>query len=164
MTLRALEPDDLDYLYLTENDRTLWDVSSTTVPYSRRLLADFILSTTGNIYADGQVRMIIEDDDHNIVGLADIIDFDPKNLRAELGLVISPQFRGRGLSHQALALIDDYASSVIHLHQLYCYVSEENIPSLSMLRKMNYKEGAILQDWLFDGTKYHNVCLMQKFF
>ena len=33
--LRALEPEDLDELYQIENDRRLWDVGLTNVPYSR---------------------------------------------------------------------------------------------------------------------------------
>ena len=34
ITLRALEPTDLDTLYRWENDTTLWAVSDTVAPYS----------------------------------------------------------------------------------------------------------------------------------
>ena len=33
--LRALEPEDLDMLYQIENNRELWSVGVTNVPYSR---------------------------------------------------------------------------------------------------------------------------------
>ena len=33
--LRAIEPEDLDTLYKIENDRTLWGIGPTNVPYSR---------------------------------------------------------------------------------------------------------------------------------
>ena len=33
--LRAIEPEDLDLLYLIENDTRLWNVGTTNVPYSR---------------------------------------------------------------------------------------------------------------------------------
>ena len=36
--LRALEPEDIDFLYNLENDRTLWEVSETQAPFSRQLL------------------------------------------------------------------------------------------------------------------------------
>ena len=32
--LRALEPEDLDILYHSENDSSLWQYGSTLVPYS----------------------------------------------------------------------------------------------------------------------------------
>ena len=38
--LRALEPEDLDMLYQIENNRQLWDVGTTNVPYSRYALHD----------------------------------------------------------------------------------------------------------------------------
>ena len=38
ITLRALEPTDLDMLYQWENDTALWVVSDTIAPYSRKAL------------------------------------------------------------------------------------------------------------------------------
>ena len=38
IVLRAMEPEDLEELYAIENDRSIWDVGSTNVPYSRYAL------------------------------------------------------------------------------------------------------------------------------
>ena len=38
--LRAMEPEDLDFLYAMENDKEVWDVGCTNVPYSRYVLHD----------------------------------------------------------------------------------------------------------------------------
>ena len=35
--LRALEPEDLDFVYRIENDTSLWELSDTQTPYSRFL-------------------------------------------------------------------------------------------------------------------------------
>ena len=59
VNLRALEPEDLDLLYRIENDDELWAVGVTNVPYSRYLLHDFVSSSSGDIYTDKQVRLII---------------------------------------------------------------------------------------------------------
>ena len=42
--LRAIEPEDLDYLYRIENDKRLWDVGETNMPYSRYALHEYVLS------------------------------------------------------------------------------------------------------------------------
>ena len=42
VSLRAMEPEDLEVLYTLENDTTLWDISSVNVPYSRYVLQQFI--------------------------------------------------------------------------------------------------------------------------
>ena len=80
--LRAMEPEDLDFLYDIENDTNVWQVGVTNVPYSRYLLHDYIAQSTGDIYADGQVRLIVEDDAHQTIGLLDIINFSPTHQRA----------------------------------------------------------------------------------
>ena len=40
--LRAVEPEDLDIMYEMENDPSMWDISSFTVPYSRFVLKQYI--------------------------------------------------------------------------------------------------------------------------
>ena len=49
--LRAIEPEDLDLLYQIENDRSLWNVGATNVPYSRYTLHDYIATSNDDIYA-----------------------------------------------------------------------------------------------------------------
>ena len=59
--LRKLEPSDLPYLYRWENDASVWAAGDTHNPLSQQDLRDYIASTTGDIYKDGQLRLIIED-------------------------------------------------------------------------------------------------------
>ena len=59
--LRKLEPSDLPFLYQWENDASSWADGSNHNPLSQRDLRDYIESTTGDIYKDGQLRLIIEE-------------------------------------------------------------------------------------------------------
>ena len=77
VNLRAIEPEDLDLLYRIENDTTLWNVGTSNVPYSRYLLHDYVAHATADIYTDRQVRMMIENEQGQTVGIADIVNFDP---------------------------------------------------------------------------------------
>ena len=96
ISLRAMEPEDLDLLYRIENDESMWGMSLTNVPYSRFVLHEFMSDTTGDIYTDKQVRLIVEDDRHQPIGLADIMKFDPKNQKAEIGIIICKSCRCQG--------------------------------------------------------------------
>ena len=40
--LRALEPEDLAFVYRIENDETIWEVSNTQSPYSRFLIRQYL--------------------------------------------------------------------------------------------------------------------------
>jgi len=162
--LRAIEPEDLDLLYRIENDEKLWNVGTTNVPYSRFLLHDYVANTKNDIYTDRQVRMMVENMDGQVVGVADLVNFDPANRRAEVGLIILDAYRHQGYGTAVLDSMAQYALRVLHLHQLYAYVDSNNIASLALFTKAGYKVCAKIGDWLYDGEKYHSSELLQYVF
>ena len=162
VNLRALEPEDLDLLYRIENDDELWAVGVTNVPYSRYLLHDFVSSSSGDIYTDKQVRLIIENQEHRPVGLVDLMSFDPKNMKAELGIVIQHACRRQGYALATIQKVHEYAHSTLHLHQLYVIVAAHNEASLQLFQRLGYQVSAHLADWLFDGEHYHDAVVMQR--
>lgn len=161
--LRAMEPEDLDDLYKIENDMSLWNVGVTNVPYSRYMLHEYIASSSGDIYADKQVRMIICGCGDEVVGIVDVTDFDPRHQRAELGIVVRRPFRGKGYAQATVEEVKRYAADFLHLHQLYVYVDCNNPAALEVFEKCGFVRSASLKDWLFDGSRYRNAELMQYF-
>ena len=161
--LRAMEPEDLDLLYEIENDIETWHVGAVTVPYSRYLLHDYIAHATGDIYADRQLRLIIEDKKGNSVGLIDLVDFDPQHSRAEVGIILQMKHRRRGYATEAMKLILDYARKVVHLHQVYAIVSVNNQPSLNPLKSLGFREYTTMKDWLREDNCFVDAQLLQYF-
>ena len=163
MTLRALEPEDLDLLYQIENNRELWQVGATNVPYSRYTLHDYIATSSDDIFADRQVRLIVENEEGNAVGIADLVHFDPQHQRAEVGIVIMPAYRRKGYATAAIQSLCDYAVRIVHLHQLYAVIDSANEAAVALFKKEGFTTQNTLQEWLFDGREYHNAVLMQRF-
>lgn len=161
--LRAMEPEDLDMLYMIENDRKLCDVGVTNVPYSRYVLHDYIANSSGDIYTDHQVRLIIENGVGETVGLTDLTNFDAKNLRAEFGIVIASNHRRCGYARKALLEVLSYAKQVLHLHQLYAIIDSNNLAACKLFTDSGFNESTTLKDWLYDGSKYHHAHLFQIF-
>ena len=159
-----MEPEDLDVLYQIENDPGTWCVGVVNVPYSRYLLHDYIANATGDIYADKQVRLMIENVEGTCVGMVDLVNFDPRHSRAEVGVVIQERYRRRGDATEALRLALDYAREVVYLHQVYGVVSVENEVSLKLFRSLGFEDGVILKDWLYANDTYREAYLLQYFF
>ena len=59
--IRALEPEDLEYLYKWENDMDLWEVSDTLTPFSHFTLKKYIENADTDIYSVKQLRLMIVD-------------------------------------------------------------------------------------------------------
>ena len=162
--LRAIEPEDLDLLYKIENDMKLWNIGATNVPYSRYTLHDYIATASDDIYVDRQVRMMVENQAGEIIGIVDIVNFDPRNCRAEVGLIILDAFRRQGYGGSVLKSIAVYALNILHLHQLFAFVDSRNEASRHLFIKQGYQESAVIRDWLYDGSEYHDAVLMQQVF
>ena len=162
INLRALEPTDLDLLYQWENDTTLWVVSDTIAPYSRKALWQYLQENTGDIYAQRQLRLIITlANDGTAVGTVDFLNFDPLNNRAELGLFISNGIRGQGLGRESLELITVYARDHIGLKQLYVYIATDNSVCLHLFEQFGYRRVGVIQSWVKRGHNYQDVALLQ---
>lgn len=162
ITLRALEPTDLDSLLRWENDPSLWSVGNTIAPYSRKLLWDYIETYEADIFKSRQLRLMIETaDNRKAIGTIDLYDFDPVNQRAYVGILIDNQFGHQGYGSRALQLIADYARNVIGMHQLVAIVPEHNTLSLKLFSKCGYKAIATLPSWLRFGNSRQNATIFQ---
>lgn len=164
ISLRAIEPEDLDQLYSIENDTSLWNIGVTNVPYSRYVLHEYIAGASGDIYTDKQVRLMVEDAGGKVIGIVDVVDFSPNHLRAEIGIVIKREYRGRGYARTAMEKVIAYARDILHLHQLYAVAAASNIAALRLFETLGFKQRHLLKDWLYDGHDYHDSVLYQLFF
>lgn len=161
IVLRPLEPTDLDTLYNWENDSALWVVSDTVAPYSRAALWQYLENYTGDIYSQRQLRLMITLTDGTPAGTIDFLNFDPLNNRAELGLFIASELRGKGLGRQALELLTAYAREHLGLRQLYVYIALDNTVCLKMFEEYGYRRVGVIQSWVKRGNSYRDVALLQ---
>ncbi len=165
LTLRAPEPEDVDFLFGLENDTKLWTVSETRVPYSRYDLEQYILSAEKqDPFVARQVRFIIEwhDTDQTApVGTIDLFDLDAFHSRGGVGIVLMEKYRGRSLAGKALDLLVDYAFNFLNLHQLYCNVGEDNPSSLKLFESRNFKVAGEKKEWNRVGNVWKGEFFLQ---
>lgn len=148
--LRKLEPSDLPYLYRWENDASVWTDGANHNPLSQQDMRDYIASTTGDIYRDGQLRLII-DEEGVTVGCIDLFDLDPRNRRAAIGMYIAPEYRGKGVGREAVRLLEQYAFGFLHLRLLYAVISIHNSACTALYRSAAYTPSSPLPVWTLEG-------------
>ena len=162
--LRAVEPQDVDYICRQENNPDVWDVSGTLAPYSCYAIETFVAGQQAGIYATRQLRLMIERmADGGRVGMADLYDFDPVNLRAGVGILIcDPSDRRQGYGAEALSLLCDYAREVLRLHQLWCGVDDNNRASLALFRRAGFVRTGRRRDWRMTAEGWRDEIEFQK--
>ncbi|QTE22813.1 GNAT family N-acetyltransferase [Polaribacter cellanae] len=162
ISLRALEPEDLEFLFQIENDESFWEVSHTQTPFSKYVLKQYLENAHLDIYEAKQLRLIIEENSSKkAIGTIDLFDFNPQHKRAGIGILIHPDFQKNGFASEALSLLINYAFSHLNLHQLYANITVDNTKSISLFEKHHFKKVGIKKDWILSEGKYKDEILFQ---
>ena len=162
VTLRALEPEDLQFLFDTENDESFWEVSHTQTPFSKFLLKQYLENAHLDIFEAKQLRLIIQENlNSKPVGMIDLFDFNPQHKRAGIGILIHQKYQKNGFASEALQLLINYSFRHLNLHQLYANITSDNSKSIALFRKHQFKEIGIKKDWIFSNGKFKDELLFQ---
>ena len=82
ITLRCAEPEDAGKIFRWENDRHIWRVSGTHVPFTRFQIEQFLLSNN-DLFSPKQLRLMIDlNETGQSIGCIDNFDYDCINQRA----------------------------------------------------------------------------------
>ncbi len=162
--LRAIESKDLDFLYELENDTNLWEISGTVTPYSKQVLSLYLDNAHRDIYDVKQLRLCIcSIKNDTVLGLIDLFDFDPKNNRAGVGIVVLKNTdKNKGIGSESLTLLCNYTKNVLNLRQLYANVLEGNEASIHLFQKHGFRKIGVKKDWIYSNGSYKNEILFQK--
>lgn len=161
--LRALEPEDLEFVYNLENDESIWHVSNTQTPYSKFLIRQYLENAHQDIFEAKQLRLAIcKNDTSEAIGLIDLFDFDPVNSRAGIGILIQNETnRGNGIGKEALGLLINYSFTQLQLHQLYANIGVDNEASLNLFVTFGFQKIGIKKDWIFHNNSYQDEAIYQ---
>jgi len=160
--LRALEPEDLEFLYQIENDVNFWEVSHTQVPFSKFLLKQYLENAHLDIYEAKQLRLIIEEKaTKTSIGMIDLFDFNPQHQRAGIGIMIASKFQDHGFASEAMKLLIEYCFQHLNLHQLYANITPDNSKSIALFTKCSFEKVGEKKDWLLIDGSYKNELIFQ---
>ncbi|EAQ41042.1 GNAT family N-acetyltransferase [Polaribacter sp. MED152] len=160
--LRALEPEDLKFLFQIENNESFWEVSHTQTPFSKYVLKQYLENAHLDIFEAKQLRlMIVDANSHEKIGLIDLFDFNPQHKRAGVGILITPNYQKNGFATEALSILINYSFTHLNLHQLYANITIDNLKSIKLFESKNFKVVGVKQDWILSQGKFKDEILYQ---
>jgi RimJ/RimL family protein N-acetyltransferase len=153
----AVRLDPLDERYVTDFERLLDDpdvVRYTRVPSVPP--PDFAAAWVGR-YVEGwedgsRAGFAIVSPGARFLGFGGVVDLDFDAAQGEIGYVVAPEARGRGVAGRALRLITGWALGELGLERVELHIDPENTPSIrvaercayireGVLRSLHFKEG-----------------------
>lgn len=165
--LRYPKPYDAKLLLNWENDRSIWNAGSTRIPFTKNEIENFIFESEKDIYSTKQLRKIIctqptRKKNSIPVGCIDLFEFDEKNRRSGIGILISEKkHRKKGYASEALTIMIAYSFEILLLHQLHCEISETNKDSLFLFKRHGFKITGTKKQWILNGKIFTDVHQLQ---
>lgn len=167
ISLRALEPSDIDILYQWENDTEVWEVSHTQTPFSKALLEQYLSAAYQDIYTTKQLRLVIETlsgsaEEQKAVGCIDLFDFEPNHQRVGVGILVANRDdRRKNYATEALQIVKDYCFTTLNVHQIFCNITTDNEPSILLFQKEGFEITGIKKQWVRSGAAFKDELLLQ---
>ena len=127
------------------------------------MIKQYLENANQDIYEAKQLRLAIcKNSDFKAIGLIDLFEFDARNSRAGIGILIeSEKDRNQGFGSQALKLLIDFSFKKLNLHQLFANIGSENTSSLSLFSKFGFEKVGIKKDWNLIHGKFQDEFLFQ---
>ena len=88
------------------------------------------------------------------------MEIDLIHRRAEIQIIIDPNFQGRGLASRAMRLALDYGFKVLNLHKVYLYVDKVNTKAVHIYSKLGFVTEGELVDEFFANGEYRTALRM----
>ena len=161
ISLRALEPSDIEVLLKIENDDRYWKYANRTEPYSRNLLQKYIEQQKQDIFEVRQKRFAISLETLNTLGFVDIFDFEPMHRRAGVGIFILDKYRGIGIGRKSVTLLGEYAKTHLNLNCIYANIAKENTTSINLFESCGYEKIGLKKEWNYYENSFHGEYLYQ---
>ncbi len=152
LELRVPRPSDADALFSVFSDplaMRYWSTPAWTTPQQavERLEMDRMLFEEGNA-----LRLALQPRDGHgpaLIGTVSLFAFDAQSQRAELGYILAPSAWGRGLMHEALQALVQYAFGPLALRRLEADIDPRNERSARSLERLGFtREGHLRERWV----------------
>lgn len=160
--LRAPEPEDVDRLFLWENDSEdglhgHW----ARAPLSRFQIWEYVNSYDANPTTQDGLRLMVVCGGET-VGTVDLYDIDLYNRHASIGIYISRQWRGKGIGKLTIESVETYASGKLGLHSLSAYCIGDNVVSHRLFEVAGFEIAGRLKENVRIGKRYHDMDIFNE--
>lgn len=158
--LRPVNKNDAVSMLAWENDPDHWLVSNRSAPLSLHQIEAFIESDN-DVYANGQQRFMICAGEE-AVGCIDLSDFDPKNHRVGIGVLVDKAHRKCGYASAAVARCVEFAFEGLLVNTVFAEVPASNAASIALFMKSGFELVGTRRAWLWTGDGYEDQHIFQK--
>lgn len=101
--------------------------------------------------------LLLDKNNSNVIGKCGYHNWIADHHRAEIGYALTREdYKQKGLMTEALKLVIDYGFNTMNLNRIEACVAPDNLPSIKLLQKFNFKEEGVLRMHYFINGRYED--------
>lgn len=153
LLLRKVGMNDVNEIFFLRSDKNVMKYIDRPPAESLDDAYEFIQKITG-LEADNEsvTWAITIKGDTRLIGTICFWNIQKEHYRAEVGYVLHPDYWGKGIMQESLTEVLDYGFKVMNLHSIEANVNPDNIASIKLLERNNFKREAYFREnYFYDG-------------
>lgn len=108
----------------------------------------------------GDLLLAIEDSQSKLLGWVHLSKIEQEHGRAEIGILLAPEHRGKGIGQIGMNLMLFIAFNQLRLHRVYLTTRAINKRGISLYQKIGFSIEGHLKEHTFVGGEYHDTVVM----
>jgi RimJ/RimL family protein N-acetyltransferase len=135
------DPDVLRFTYVS-------------APFTRENATAWVQRYVDGWADDSRAGFSIQSPEAEFLGMAAVIEFSRESSQGEIGYILAPAARGRGVASGALRLLSDWAIRDIGLERVELRISANNLASIAVAKRCGFVyEGTLRSLYFKDGLR-----------
>lgn len=131
----------------------LLDESPVTDYAQAEEIVQFYVDATGKPY---NRWVMVQKADHQPIGTCGYHKWDKRNVRAEIGYDLNPDFWGQAYMTEALSAVITMGFEQMGLNRIEALVYVENKRSIRLLQRLGFKQEGVLRDYYYADAKFYD--------
>lgn len=156
--MRPLRKTDIPSLVKNANHKSVAKYTLVPHPYTAKDAEAFIeLSRKLAKEKKSQQFAIISHETGEVAGMMGLNRINHQYRRVEIGYWIGVDYRGKGLTTEALELVVKYSFKNLKALRAHAFVDPKNIPSIKVLEKAGFVREGLLKKFYRSRNKQYDV-------
>lgn len=140
LLLRNLKDSDAREIFFLRSDDCVNKYLDRQKMKNKDEAKEFIIRITDGIKLNKWIYWAVcLKDNSELIGTICLWNFSDDKTTAEIGYELIPSFQAKGLMNEALRCIINYGFQTVKLQKIEAYTHRENVGSLKLLEKNNFK-------------------------
>jgi diamine N-acetyltransferase len=145
--LRLPHENDAELIFAWENALSVIEINLHKETVSKTEVENWIKTRHHDLELEKELRLMICLKDNVVAGSVDLFEFDKKNKRAGVGIIVEENFRTKGIATEALVLLKEYCFKKIKINSLWCNISAVNATSINLFEKCGFELCGVKKKW-----------------